>query len=931
MDLEGAFLLLGLALIVAFFLGPIGFFFTLDLRGRVKTIEALRERVNALERQLAIIERGAPLAGAAPTASEAPAAPVAPPAPPPFEASSELAPVAPPSTPPPLEEPREAPPAAPPPLPAGAPPLPAAARIGLEERLGARWAVVIGGIALALGALLLVKYSIESGFFGPGARVIFGLLLGIGLVAAGEVLRRREQPLGAIQGVPIPAVLTGAGTVAAFGSLYAAHALYGFIGPGPAFILMGAVGVATMFAAALHGPALAGLGLVGALGAPLLVTSNAPNPWPVVLFVAVVCAAAYGLARLRHWLWLAITAAIGAAIWQGLFLLDVSLVDFASASFVHLIIEAALALVVFAWAPHLQTPPAEQSTDKVASIAALAAAAIAALVFAATSLGNFYGPGWIAAAAIMVAMLAATGARLPAVSIASAAAGLLTLFVLGTWAAVSQPAGELPLDWLWTWPRPRNLGLFTTFGVFASAALGALCVRRLLDPGQLSFIKSAVYAGAGVLTPLGAVSIAYLRLADFQSDATLAAAAGAIAFALTAVATLFRQRAEMDGRPAIALGLGASAASAFAGLALGLVFWLSQGTLTAALALAALGSAFVSERLLIPALRWAAMALGLAVAGRLAYDPRIVGDDLGKTILFNWLLFGYGVPALAFSLAARLMRRSGDDAPLRVTQALAILCSALLLVLEIRHAMNNGDPFAEGSGLAEQGILSVVGVLFSLILMELGSRRGGDWLYRWASFGFSALTLAQTLVGLLIWQNPYFSGERIEGGAVFNGLIIGYALPALAAFILARRARSRPPEWRWWIAAAAAIVLLFAYANLELRRLFQGSPNIGGDVWTGQGEFYAYSALWLCLGVLLLAYGILMSSKPARLASAALVAVTVLKVFLLDLAGLEGVLRALSFLGLGAALIGIGLVYQRFVFTRPRQAEAGTAAPPAAM
>ena len=49
---------------------------------------------------------------------------------------------------------------------------------------------------------------------------------------------------------------------------------------------------------------------------------------------------------------------------------------------------------------------------------------------------------------------------------------------------------------------------------------------------------------------------------------------------------------------------------------------------------------------------------------------------------------------------------------------------------------------------------------------------------------------------------------------------------------------------------------------------------------------------------------------------------TVLKVFLIDLAGLEGVLRALSFLGLGAALIGIGLVYQKLVFARVPDAEA---------
>jgi uncharacterized membrane protein len=919
------FVLLGFAALIAFFLGPIGFFMALGLRRRVAAIEGLTARVATLEAELA---RARPAAGSKSTV--APTWRFVEEAPPPLFAEPPPAEVPPPialaeaeaaARPPLPETPRPAPP----------PPLPKQARsIGLEEKLGAHWAVIVGGVALALGALLLVKYSIESGFFGPGARVIAGLCLGLGLVAAGEVLRRKERTTTGVAGVPIPAVLTGAGTVAAFGALYAAHALYGFIGPGPALILMGAVGIATMLAAALHGPGLAGLGLIGALGAPLLVSSNEPNPWPVVLFVAIVCAAAYGLARLRRWLWLAIAAAVGAAVWQALFLLDLGQVDFAAAGLVHLVVETALVLAAFAWTPHRETPPAEQSTDQVGSIATLGAAAAAAIVLAAVALQGFYGPGWIAAAALVVAMPALTGARLPAAAAASAGAGLLVLAVLAFWGAKGEPPEAFsPIDWLMILPRPKELRLFEIFGVVASATLGALATRRLLESMPLSPLNAAIYAGSGVLTPLGALSIAYLRSANYQSDARLAATAGVLAFALTAVATLFRQRADAEARPTIVLGLGASAAGAFAALALGLVFLLSQGALTVALALAALAAAFVGERLSIRALRWAAMGLAIAVAGRLAYDPRIVGDDLGRTILFNWLLFGYGVPALAFGLAARLMRRSGDDPPLRVAQALAILCSALLVVFEIRHAMNNGDPFAPTTGMAEQGLMAVVGILFSLVLMELGALRD-DWLYRTASLCFSVIAIGQTL-DLLLWQNPYFSGERIEGGALFNGLILGYLLPAFAAFIFARRARARPPQWRRQAAAAAAIALVFAYVNLELRRLFQGRPMIGFHIHTGQGEFYAYSALWLGLGILLLAYGVLARSKPARLASAALVAATVVKVFVFDLAGLEGVLRAFSFLGLGAALIGIGLVYQRLLFPRIVNEPSAPAAPPGPM
>ena len=107
----------------------------------------------------------------------------------------------------------------------------------------------------------------------------------------------------------------------------------------------------------------------------------------------------------------------------------------------------------------------------------------------------------------------------------------------------------------------------------------------------------------------------------------------------------------------------------------------------------------------------------------------------------------------------------------------------------------------------------------------------------------------------------------------------------------------------------------FAFATLETRRVFQGAA-IGIDPGAGNGEWYAYSAVWLALGLLLLGYGVWRGLREARWASAFFIFATTLKVFLFDLAGLEGFLRALSFLGLGAALIGIGLVYQKWVFVR---------------
>jgi uncharacterized membrane protein len=84
-------------------------------------------------------------------------------------------------------------------------------------------------------------------------------------------------------------------------------------------------------------------------------------------------------------------------------------------------------------------------------------------------------------------------------------------------------------------------------------------------------------------------------------------------------------------------------------------------------------------------------------------------------------------------------------------------------------------------------------------------------------------------------------------------------------------------------------------------------------------EQYTFSAVWLGYGVVLLLVGLLLDSKPARLASGAVITLTIAKVFLVDLSGLTGIWRALSFIGLGLVLVGIGYLYQRLLFP-PRAA-----------
>ncbi len=168
-------------------------------------------------------------------------------------------------------------------------------KISLEERFGTQWVVWAGGIALALGGFFLVRQAIEQGWFGRSKGPARGRRGARSdrrrrMDEAPRDPDRRDRPPKA----HIPSVLTAAGTAIAYADVYAAYALYGFIGPAVAFVLLGVVALGTLAAALLHGPALAGLGLVGAFLTPLIVSTEEPSYWALYLYLAVVTAASFG-------------------------------------------------------------------------------------------------------------------------------------------------------------------------------------------------------------------------------------------------------------------------------------------------------------------------------------------------------------------------------------------------------------------------------------------------------------------------------------------------------------------------------------------------------------------------------------------------------------------------------------------------------------
>jgi uncharacterized membrane protein len=863
----------------------------------VKSV-GLSEHLRRVEARLAALERG--IAAATRPASAPPTHEPIPPAAEPTTSVPEPAKEAPA---PPEREPPIAVPIAPPPQPA-----PIAPRMSLEERLGTQWAVWVGGLAVVLGGIFLVRYSIEQGLLGPGVRVTLGALLAVALIVAGEWTRRGER-LSGIAGLPtahIPSILTAAGTTVAYADVYAAYALYGFLGPGSAFIMLGLVALATLAAALLHGQTLAGLGLVGAYLTPLLVASEHPDYWSLYIYLAVVTAAAFALARVRMWRWLAIAAVVFSAAWT-LPGVGIVSVDALGAHLFHVVTGFALAATLIVAGLFLG-PDAEVGRIDGVSSAALGTYLVAATLLV---LASRHDPLALATFAVLVAATVAIAWRAEPAAAAVPAAALLAALVIVRWAvdirvghllAPSGPvAGAVPeppkadVEW--------HLLLATGFALLFGTA-GYRAQGRSQRP-----IVPILWSASAVFAPVAILAALYYRIANLEPSIPFAASALLLSV-LYALAT--EQLDKRAIRPGLAAAGALFATGAVAALALALTMALEKGWLTVALALMVAGIAWVADKRPLPALRMLAAAVAVRVMARIAWEPRIVGPDVGTTPIFNWLLYGYGISAAAFAVGGHLLRRRADDGPARTIDSGAIVLTVLLAFSEIRHFIYRGDIYRNSTGLAELALQVSVGLAMTIGLERLRLHTR-SLVHDVGALVVAALTLMAIVLGLAVSKNPLLTGEPV-GGSFVNLILLGYGLPAVLAAALALQTRGVRPRFYSATAAVTAVALALAYLSLEARALYHGEVLSVGP--TSNAEQYTYSAVWLAFGVVLLAVGVLLRSQPVRFASAAVVILTVLKVFLVDMHDLTGIYQGLSFIGLGVVLLGIGWLYQRLLFPR---------------
>ena len=136
-----------------------------------------------------------------------------------------------------------------------------------EALVGGRLPVWVGGAALVLAGVFLVRLSIESGLLTPSIRTVLAGLFALLLLAGGEVARRlpatRDDPR-------IAQVLAGAGIASAYATLYLAADAYDLVSPIAGFAIMLAITGVALGLALRHGPPTAVMALAGGFAAPLV-------------------------------------------------------------------------------------------------------------------------------------------------------------------------------------------------------------------------------------------------------------------------------------------------------------------------------------------------------------------------------------------------------------------------------------------------------------------------------------------------------------------------------------------------------------------------------------------------------------------------------------------------------------------------------------
>lgn len=750
--------------------------------------------------------------------------------------------------------------------------------LDFEELFGRRLPIWAGGITLAIGGIFLVRLAIESGLMTPPVRVAASFAFGIVMLAAAELAHRFEARLADPR---IRQAMAGAGLATLYAAFYLAGSVYALIGPGVAF---GGLALVTAVALALafrFGLPTALLGLVGGFATPAMVSADDPNLPLLTFYLALLAAGIAYTGQRMGAAWLGLVALLGGFGWGAVVLATVPVGA-------QDLLASGLYLVALGAAVPVIALRGSQS----ASWSYSAAAALASIQLAVLLLIDEYGLLVWGIYLLLLLALAVLGWREPAIRRGGAFASALALLMLTFWNA-----------------PPRDFAR-----VAATVALLACAVPVALARFGRALSEDRWQAIA-VPPALAAIAILHFHAGESVQIA-LALGIGALGGLAAAATAIFGGREDPEGfawghAAAIALIVYLALIALLPNIAIGWSLMLAAGALIFVLR----RSHHLSLALLGIASGWAMPTIAVwssALVPALAGMPAPTADLPAFAAVANRLV---PVALLAALLCWRLDAARRD---LRnVTGAIALLLAVLIAHIAFRQLFTLAQPddFV-ARGLLQrtlwQGLLLAAG--YGLLVAAYA--RSVAWA-TWAGRALVGLALVHFACFGFVLHNPLWDAQAVGAVPVANLLLPSYAIAIIAAWLAGReidRADFVPGRPGGRLAGDVAImVLAFVFALSTLRQAFAGSVLVSAPM--GETEDLLRSLLGILVALAFLGWGWWRKQRRWRVGSLVLMLCAVAKVFLVDAAGLDGLLRVASFLALGFSLIGIGWIYSRLLRT----------------
>ncbi len=770
----------------------------------------------------------------------------------------------------------------------------------MEEKLASRWFVWIGGAAIGLGGLLFVKYAHDVGLIPPLLRAVLGWLTAIVLVLFSEWVRKSRPALAASY---VPAAISAAGLLIGFGVTFAAYSLYGILSPGLCFPILVAIGLMALWLSRRQGQLIAALGLLGSFSAPVFVPSDNPSAFGFFAYLTVIVVSALWELRNRNWWWLGYAAISGGLVWALLWLnggMDEQPTVFAAAIFALVMGTCA------SFVPRGQGILAEETGNlsEPGSVTqplwiAIAGSAAGSVVLGYLVHSQRYGFETLLFLFAGMLALTAFGWVKRGMTVAPVAAALFTFAILMSWPEVAEHILVFDDRGFWTTiPGSIVPALFRNWMLFALVVFGSVGVTGLYrKPKSEAWALLVAFAAVFFFTGVWAradqlyswqvwcfggmmLSVGLLYLGFVKSDALderLFSSANVL-FGGSVGLALFAADRAFDN---VYFTISVSGLILFYAYASRYVHASLTGQVVSLLA------TFVAVRLFAGREFWSAESSSFAAK--------------------HWPIYGYGIPVLAMWSASLVLPQATNRRWRIALEGIALGLLISLISLEIRILIG-GDVVQHGLSFLELSAHATtwMGAAFGLAYRQ---QRAPSIVAKWGAIVLLAMAFCALILNLTV-LNPVIGGKALAGGVIFNALSLGYLVPCVLVALIAPKLEDLGLGVLRNVFGILALALFTTFITLSVKRWFQGPYMIAH--FSGEAESYVTSLVWLISAVAAFVFGLWFNRQSVRYGALALMVLTVLKVFLLDLSNLDGLWRIASLVGLGICLVGIGWAYTRF-------------------